>query len=594
MSDQFLTKTRITLDECVGLEEGLVLERFKDLRALLLEQLGPEAAALFAEPLLNRGNDAAPPTISWYSERSGSSRPLSELSPALQAEAEELLCAQLRPLHRLAENCEARPLLSAALTLRDPNSVWVVGDKPVLINWGLLPHAARADSVARRKHHSLTLGQYIPEVAEGTGLPPETEAPVAPRVAMAQDQGTIPEGNTARGRLKPVAWVPLAILLVIASAVLTWLLLPGTRLFPPMTAGRAVADARAVALAEQVNRDLRARRAALQAAIDGAVCRADGTLVLPDGRTPDGLLPPEPQEVRTVPGTPAEGVPGAVLPARPERVVMPQDGPATEAGDLLTLLDQIEARTVMVLTDAGGSISGGSGFVVGPGLILTNHHVVADALATGGAILVVHAALAAPQPADVIRTRGPLEQEGADFALLRISATELPAYELLLPETSLKLSNVVAAGFPGDVLQSDPRFAALLRGDSASVPDLTLTQGTINTEQSLSPDTNVLGHSAPISRGNSGGPLVDMCGRVVGVNTFVRQGPMRNMNFALSARDIVRFLADTPAAGRIVTSACVPKVLRAGKPTRAEPAPDVAVAPNPPPVLPLFPTPSQD
>jgi S1-C subfamily serine protease len=210
----------------------------------------------------------------------------------------------------------------------------------------------------------------------------------------------------------------------------------------------------------------------------------------------------------------------------------------------------------------------------------------------------------------VIRAVGPLEREGADFALLRIAATDLPAYELLLPDNSLKLTNVVAAGFPGDVLQTDPRFSALLRGDGAAVPDLTVTQGAISTEQSLSPGTNVLGHSAPISQGNSGGPLVDMCGRVVGVNTFVRQGPMRNMNFALSAGDLVAFLADTPAQGQIVSSACVPMVLRAGAPVDADPTPSSAPlpasAPDPdtapeaapstaaPPLIPLFPAPAQD
>jgi S1-C subfamily serine protease len=617
MSDQFLTKTRISLDECVELEATLVLERFSELRALLLDRLGPEAAALFAEPLLSRGNDAAQPSVSWYSDRPGMAQPLSTLSPALRAEAKALLTAQLRPVHRLADSGEAGPLLTAALTLRDADSVWVAGGRPVLINWGLLPAAARVDAAARRAHHAMTLGRFIPSIAESQARPAamEPSAPTATPTAVASPpaQETAADGASRRVGLRPVAWVPLTLLLLIAGATLAWLLLPGTRLFPPSTAGYAVTDERAAALAEQVNRDLRARRAALETALHGAVCRADGALVLPDGRTPDGLLPPPPEEIRTAPGTRAEGVPGALLPPPPERVVLPSGvagDTVTEAGNVLTLLDQIEARTVMVLTTAEGSTSGGSGFVVGPGLIVTNHHVIAEALASDGRIFVIHAALGSPQRADVIRAVGPLEREGADFALLRIAATDLPAYELLLPDNSLKLTNVVAAGFPGDVLQTDPRFSALLRGDGAAVPDLTVTQGAISTEQSLSPGTNVLGHSAPISQGNSGGPLVDMCGRVVGVNTFVRQGPMRNMNFALSAGDLVAFLADTPAQGQIVSSACVPMVLRAGAPVDADPAPSSAPlpasAPDPdtapdaapstsaPPLIPLFPAPAQD
>ncbi|MGD9294783.1 MAG: serine protease, partial [Roseobacter sp.] len=64
------------------------------------------------------------------------------------------------------------------------------------------------------------------------------------------------------------------------------------------------------------------------------------------------------------------------------------------------------------------------------------------------------------------------------------------------------------------------------------------------------------------SKGNSGGPLVDMCGRVVGVNTFVVQGPMRNLNFALATDDLLLFLQDTPADPVVSSEACVPLVAR--------------------------------
>ena len=53
-----------------------------------------------------------------------------------------------------------------------------------------------------------------------------------------------------------------------------------------------------------------------------------------------------------------------------------------------------------------------------------------------------------------------------------------------------------------------------------------------------------------------------MCGRVVGVNTFVVQGPLRNLNFALATDDLLAFLADTPAAPVVTGDACVPLVAR--------------------------------
>lgn len=49
--------------------------------------------------------------------------------------------------------------------------------------------------------------------------------------------------------------------------------------------------------------------------------------------------------------------------------------------------------------------------------------------------------------------------------------------------------------------------------------------------------------TAPIHPGNSGGPLVDREGRVVGVNTF---GPGETLNFSISAEH-VRHLADVPS-----------------------------------------------
>ena len=74
--------------------------------------------------------------------------------------------------------------------------------------------------------------------------------------------------------------------------------------------------------------------------------------------------------------------------------------------------------------------------------------------------------------------------------------------------------------------------------------------------------TNAVVHSAPISKGNSGGPLIDMCGRLVGVNTFVVQGPMRNLNFALATTDLIAFLAGTPAEPVLSAESCTPMVAR--------------------------------
>ena len=50
----------------------------------------------------------------------------------------------------------------------------------------------------------------------------------------------------------------------------------------------------------------------------------------------------------------------------------------------------------------------------------------------------------------------------------------------------------------------------------------------------------VIQHQIPISPGNSGGPLLDNFGRLIGVNTFYRDG--QNLNFAVSIHDVVEFI----------------------------------------------------
>jgi len=122
------------------------------------------------------------------------------------------------------------------------------------------------------------------------------------------------------------------------------------------------------------------------------------------------------------------------------------------------------------------------------------------------------------------------------------------------------------------MLQTDAAFARLQSGDLSAVPGLTVTDGVVNTEQRMGPETDVLMHSAPLSSGNSGGPLVDMCGRVVGVNTFVRQGRMQNRGFALSTGDLLAFLEGTAARPAVVSAPCAPVVARASVPPAADPA----------------------
>ncbi|TMV12735.1 trypsin-like peptidase domain-containing protein [Arenibacterium halophilum] len=541
MSDHFLSKLKVANDDFVEAGGQSALEQYAALQELLTEHAGPEVAAMFAEPLISRGNDAAPPTVSWYTSLAGEARPLDRLPPLERDRIERYLSEHLRPVRALAE-ADRGGLAMGALTTYGASDVLVVDGRPVIQNWGLMPGGGGANAAARPAHYGATLGRFLPlgVGAAASAMPASTSAKPPPR------QTPPPPPVAAPARLTPLAWVPLVVLLVLAAGTLAWLLIPGNRLFPAPEA-TAVTDADRLAAARAETAALVARRGQLQDQLAGAMCRADGQLILPGGLTPEGLTPPP---LGQVPPDRADAAPDATLPSRPTRVVVP-DGDGAET----TLLAHLEARTVLVIADGAT----GSGLSLGNGLIVTNNHVIDSGT---GDVFIVGAALQAPQRATVVKTTGPLDQTGGDFALLRIDDSTLPAFDFYRAPGSLALTNVVAAGFPGDVLETDARFAALRQGDVGAVPPLTVTDGIVNTEQQLGSRTNVLMHSAALSTGNSGGPLVDMCGRVVGVNTFVRKGTMQNRGFALATGDLLDFLSGTEAVPQLADAPCAPVVLR--------------------------------
>lgn len=565
MAEHFLTKTRIDLGRCIQVSGAGAVEKHAELYALLSAKAGPDAAKLFAEPLVSKGNDQAASTISWYSDRAGQGVPFAKLDAAGQQEVGDVLAVQLAALSGLIADDDEGLLVSAALYIGGTGDIWSVDGQPVLVNWGLMPEAG-SDAGTRFEHYSKTLGPYLPlesappvtaqeqaqlrsdkagisATAATTGaaaaIPSAVQAEASTQAASSEPvdpqslQASAPP--SPRGSVPLVAWLPLVLLLILFGGALAWLLTPGNRIFADDGPQPVVTDAETLLAAREINRALQARLNDLDAALEGAVCRADGTLLMPDGLTIEGLLPPAPERV--------------VLPAAEGQIA-----------DTSSLLEHIDARTAMVLVGTVQGMSAGTGFFVAPDLMVTNFHVIEGA--TPENIFVTNKSLGGLQRVEILKTLGPMREVGADFALLRVPGVNQPFYSLRQSDASMRLQSVIAAGYPGDLLRTDSQFKALRDGDVSAVPELTVTDGTVNTEQALSAVTRAVVHSAPISKGNSGGPLIDLCGRVVGVNTFVVQGPMRNLNFALATDDLLSFLADTPVNAEVSGEACVPLVAR--------------------------------
>jgi S1-C subfamily serine protease len=175
---------------------------------------------------------------------------------------------------------------------------------------------------------------------------------------------------------------------------------------------------------------------------------------------------------------------------------------------------------------AAGSVGTGI-LITSDGQILTNAHVVDGAVA----IRVRLAGETEPRPATLLSS-----DLGNDLALLQIEGSGLPTARFADPEGIGIGDEVVAIGFALD-----------LDGEA------TVTRGIISAvERTISTRFGVLNDliqtDAAVSSGNSGGPLLNSAGEVVGVVTAVARGSENtaasNISFAISTRETLRVIGE--------------------------------------------------
>jgi len=207
--------------------------------------------------------------------------------------------------------------------------------------------------------------------------------------------------------------------------------------------------------------------------------------------------------------------------------------------DVFAVASAVAPSVVTISADITGDFE--SGEAVGTGVIvsaegeiLTNAHVVEGATE----VRIRLAGNTEPIVAEIVAT-----DPGNDLALLQVDVDKpLPAVEFASPDDVRLGDDVVAIGFALD-LDGEPSvtlgiISAL--GRTLSLPEGGALDGLIQTD-------------AAISSGNSGGPLVNALGQVVGINTAVARGDdvvaATNVGFAISVDEVLQVLEQLRAGG---------------------------------------------
>lgn len=240
-----------------------------------------------------------------------------------------------------------------------------------------------------------------------------------------------------------------------------------------------------------------------------------------------------------------------VIPKRNESSLLPPTNPNN-------LLAKLERSVVLVLVLFGENygIGLGSGFFISPSQIVTNGHVITDEKNRPDAIYVVNKHIGIQEvQVDTLRYDKDFSE---DFAVLSIGANIGDALQLakITDPVTEKLRKVYAAGFPSDVIESDEKFLRLMESDQFSVPDLVITDGTISSHQNVFGAVSAFVHTAQISKGNSGGPLVNECGHVMGVNTFFVSNEGGVRNFSLSTTELAKHLRQNGFRTQLAAKEC--------------------------------------
>lgn len=177
---------------------------------------------------------------------------------------------------------------------------------------------------------------------------------------------------------------------------------------------------------------------------------------------------------------------------------------------------------------------GGTGFIItNDGLILTNKHVVSDA----NAEYTVFTSDGKSYSAKILAT-----DPDNDLAVVKIDATGLPVVELGDSDKVEIGEWVIAVG------NALAEFHNTVTVGVVSAKDRKITASSGGSSEQL---TGLFQTDTAINAGNSGGPLVNLKGQVIGINTAVATNA-QNIGFAIPINSAKKAIDSVKKTGKII------------------------------------------
>jgi serine protease Do len=224
----------------------------------------------------------------------------------------------------------------------------------------------------------------------------------------------------------------------------------------------------------------------------------------------------------------------AVSTLQSEIDTMKSDSPGSEIDQqaVTEMMSRIKNATVRIDVTGAGFVAAGSGFIIdNAGFIITNQHVIdlADAIQ-------VTLSDGTSYSADVVDA-----DATRDIALLKLQSggLDFPVLHFLLSRDPLEGEEVITAGFPLGLELAGP---------------VSFTRGIVSAFR-LVDGANFIQTDAAINSGNSGGPLVNLSGLLVGICTANITDPnlqVVGMGLAVPVHDVLNFIT----RGTIACDSC--------------------------------------